>query len=359
MPSSTSSSDQRPPERPLPRSRLGTAWAMALALSLAGLVAWEWHWRSFGAEPAIRNSDGLWAIQRRRIDDGEGDALVVVGSSRILFDLRLDTWEQLSGERPIQLALEGTSPLSFLDDLAADEDFTGRLLVGITPPPFVRPGGIRAGALDHYRRETPSQRAGQWLSMHLLEPWLAFYDPDFALFTVLARQAWPSRPGVRGYTDVRKLSMSGADRDTWLWDKLVDDAAYQEQAKRIWRQFWQSGPPPGMDPRKAAGAGVAQAADAITRLRARGVEVILVRPPSDGEFRAFEDAVFPRSVLWDPLVARSGARGIHFEDHPDMQGLALPEWSHLSRADSVRYTEALYRAVQAEPAEQSSPENPP
>jgi hypothetical protein len=366
MPSSTSSSERRdetlmrlgmpgddpaaaqgPVLRPLPGRALGGAAALALLLFALGFAAWEGYWRAYGAVPGYRNSDGLWAMQRRRIDQGEGDALVVIGSSRIFFDLRLDVWERLSGERPIQLALEGTSPLTFLEDLAADEDFTGRLLVGVTPAPFVRPGGIRAGALDYYRKETPAQRAGQWLSMHLLEPWLAFYDPDFALFTVFERQHWPPRAGARDYMEVRKLAVTGRDRDTRLWDKLVDDPEYADLAKRIWRQFWQTPPPPGMDPAKATEAAVARAAAAIGRLRARGVEVILVAPPSDGEFRAFEQKVFPRARLWDPLVARAGAPGIHFEDHPDMQGLELPEWSHLSPADSVRYTRALHRAVRA------------
>lgn len=339
--------DDAPPERALPALRLGLAWAVALVLFVAGLGAWEWHWRDFGVEPSYRNSDGLWAMQRRRIDQGEGDALVVIGSSRIFFDLRLDVWERLSGERPIQLALEGTSPLAFLDDLADDEDFTGRLLVGVSPAPFVRPGGVRADALDHYRDETPSQRAGQWLSMRLLEPWLAFYDPDFALFTVLERQGWPRREGVRGYIDVRKLAVSGADRDTRLWDKLVEDPEYAALAKRIWQQFWKAGPPPGMDPARDMETAVTRAAAAVARLRARGVEVIFVAPPADGEFRDFEDRMFPRARLWEPLLARSGARGIHYQDHPDMQGLHLPEWSHLSHADSVRYTQALHRAVQA------------
>ena len=42
----------------------------------------------------------------------------------------------------------------------------------------------------------PSQRIGHWLSKHLLEPYFAFYDPDFALATVVRRQAWPLRPGM-------------------------------------------------------------------------------------------------------------------------------------------------------------------
>jgi hypothetical protein len=37
----------------------------------------------------------------------------------------------------------------------------------------------RVAALKYCRDESPSQRVGQWLSMHLIEPVFAFDDPDF------------------------------------------------------------------------------------------------------------------------------------------------------------------------------------
>ena len=50
--------------------------------------------------------------------------------------MQLPVWEKLAGKRPIQLALEGTSPLPILEDLADDPNFTGRLLVGVAPDVF-------------------------------------------------------------------------------------------------------------------------------------------------------------------------------------------------------------------------------
>ena len=66
---------------------------------------------SFGATPGYRNSNGAWAEQRRRIDTGEGGKTVLIGSSRVMFDVQLPVWERIAGERPIQLAIEGTSPV--------------------------------------------------------------------------------------------------------------------------------------------------------------------------------------------------------------------------------------------------------
>jgi hypothetical protein len=85
---------------------------------------------------------------------------------------------------------------------------------------------------------------------------------------------------------------------------------------------------------------------AVERLRARGVGVVFVRPPSDGRYYAYEQQHMPRAQTWDALLARTGLPGVHFEDHPSMQGLDLPEWSHLSRADAERYTAALAPLVQ-------------
>jgi hypothetical protein len=86
MPSFTSSSDiQAAPQkygRPLPSKSLGiAAWIGAIVMVVL-MSGWEMYWRSEGSVPSYRNSEGLWAIQRRRIDNGEGDKTVIAGSSR-------------------------------------------------------------------------------------------------------------------------------------------------------------------------------------------------------------------------------------------------------------------------------------
>lgn len=364
MPSSTSSSDRNdalmqpgmpgddpaaaigPVLRPLPSRSLAAAGLIALLLAVVALSAWEFGWRRYGGEPGARNSDGLWAMQRRRIDRGEGDATVIIGSSRVLFDLQLDTWQARVGERPIQLALEGTSPLFAMEDLAADPDFTGRLLVGVTPVLFFSDFSRRVGVLPYYRKESPSERVGQWLSLRLLEPWLAAYDPDFALFTLLARQAWPTTRNAPARPEVRKLMVMQADRATRMWSKVERDPAYREIARQTWVALL-SRPPPPADVAQALRERQIERAVAATRaLRARGVEVLFVRPPSSGPWLEVEDRAFPRASTWDVLLQRSGAPGVHFEDHPSLQGLDLPEWSHLSAADAVRYTDALLAIIE-------------
>ncbi len=330
------------PEQPWGRILLGAALLFALLLG-----GWEAYWRAYGVTPGIANDSGLWAIQRRRIDAGEGSATVIVGSSRAFYDIQLPVWERLDGRRPIQLAFEGTSPLTFVEDLADDPRFTGRLIIGIDPQVFFQGFGLHKDAIAYARRQSPSQRMGQWLSMHVLEPRLAFDDPDFALETVLARQAWPPRPGKPSLTQVRKLSQSEADRNTHLWSKLADDAQYRELARSIWRQRFSpaADPPPG-ELRKTIAAQIERMARAVARLRARGVPVLFLRSPSDGEYLAYEMRLFPRAATWDALLAASGAPGLHFQDYPQLQGYYLPEWSHIAPAEAERYTAALYGVIQ-------------
>jgi len=98
---------------------------IALLLTILLMSGWEAWWRSDGSVPGYRNSEGLWAIQRRRINDGEGHKTIITGSSRIFFDTQLDVWEEESGQRPIQLALEGTSPATLMEGLIDDLDFYG------------------------------------------------------------------------------------------------------------------------------------------------------------------------------------------------------------------------------------------
>jgi hypothetical protein len=331
------------PLRPVPQQPWGRMLLGAVLIFALLLGSWEAYWRAYGVTPSATNSSGLWAIQRRRIDAGEGGATVIVGSSRLFFDIQLPVWERLAGRRPIQLCFEGTSPITFMEDLAADPHFTGRLLVGIDPQVFFQGWDFRGDAIAYARKESPSKRVGQWISMHLIEPYFAFDDPDYALETVIARQNWPPRPGKPWLLDVRKLSNSEPDRNTHLWDKVVTDADYRQLARAIWRQrFLPSRDPPADELRKTIKEQIERTTKAVAKLRARGVQVVFVRSPSAGEYLAYENRLFPRAETWDPLLAATHAPGIHFQDYPELQVYYLPEWSHMTRADAERYTAALY-----------------
>ena len=284
MPSSTSNSRRltaadRPgvaqpvPTREVPEQSWLAILLCALLLAVALTAGWEYYWRAFGAVPGFRDDDALWARQRRRIDDGEGSATVLIGPSRTFFDVQLDAWERVSGRRPIQLAVDGTSPLFALEDLADDPLFTGRILIGVAPDIFFSGFEYRAGLRRYFRKESPSQRVGKILSMHLVEPWLAFYDPDFALFAVLRRQLLPEREGLNGHS-IRKLSITEADRNNYLWAKLESDSGYRALVRSIWAEdFYGPAPTPqeAQENPRVLDEQSRRTGAAVARLRARNI----------------------------------------------------------------------------------------
>ena len=357
MPSSTSSSESEPVIlRPVPELRWPRVAVVALMLAAVGLGAWEAYWRvAQQYEASYRNSDGQWAEVRRRVDAREANATVFIGSSRTLFDIDLDVWKEETGVHGIQLALEGSNPLPVLSDIANDEDFRGLLVVGITPPLLFLPGmGVRAGVLEYYHDETPSQRISTQLS-YPLETTFAYYNIDTKLFTVLARQPWwPSRPNLPfQQPEVRKIEHMRRDRQADLWERVETDPEFHAIVTGTWQAILENLPPP--PPEEVARAQflalLDRVAGDVAKIRARGGEVVFIRPPSSDAFRETERKITPRERVWEPIVGAAGAVGVHFEDEPALSDVRTPEWSHISAKDKARWTRALIGILQKRMAE--------
>jgi hypothetical protein len=367
VPSSTSSSEkkgeallQKPlrfdpehVERPLPAHSWRVLFVAAIVVTLVLTAGWEVYWRGKMFSPGeFKNTAGLWAQERRKAKD---DATVMIGSSRILFDMDLDVWEAQSGLRPVQLALEGTSPRIFLKDLANDEEFNGMVIVGVTTILFfTQEGGLRASVLDYYADESPSQRIGFELSKGL-DRMLAFFDEQTRPKRQMQIAYLPLREGMKPRFDPRKLEVMGPDRNTKMWDRLLVDERYLKEAQGQWLlAFEVFAPPPGPDgqpmpmPDAAIDAVIAEVKANIDKIRARGGDVAFLRLPYNGPFAEVEDMGFPRERFWDRLLERTDSVGVTFHDHPELQGYEIPEWSHLSPSDATRYTRALVPIFYAE-----------
>lgn len=334
--------------RSVPRARYRVIGWMVLVLTITGLAAWEAQMRSLGLVAGdLDDSKSNWAVERRRIAAGDHDGVAIVGGSRILFDTSLDTWQALTGRRPVQLALPGMSGQRFLADLAERSDFSGLVVIDVTPEQFFREGPGNPefeGVLDSWDEQGPAVRFGHQLGQ-LLSRYLAFMDDQYALVRLIDQVNLPNRAGVVGpYLRPWKLSETYDDRQHVLWRQIETNERLREHAIRVWLGGPQAlRPPPGEDliARVCADVG-----ESVARIRARGGDVVFVRPPSAGAYLERERRRVPRDLSWDRLLRESGAFGIHFEDYPDMQGLDLPELSHLTRESAVRFTRAYVRVLQ-------------
>jgi len=235
-----------------------------------------------------------------------------------------------------------------LEDLADDQAFHGRVVVGVAPELFFSGREGRKGWVKYFRHQSPSDRVGKWISMHLVEPYLAFYNSDFALFTVINRQAWPPRPGRKATMEARKLGQTEADRNNRMWSKVENNPEYRELARHIWEIRFSLAPPApaeAAEHKRTLDKQIARAVAAVAKLRVRGIPVLFLREPSTGEYLAYEQRSFPRATTWDVLLAKTGAPGIHFQDYPQLQGYTLPEWSHMTGSEADRFTAALYALI--------------
>ncbi len=79
----------------------------------------------------------------------------------------------------------------------------------------------------------------------------------------------------------------------------------------------------------------------INSIRNRGGDVVFIRLPSSGDYRPREARLQPRAEYWDRLLRDTESVGIHFEDHNELQGFRIPEWSHLHSDDVKKFTIAL------------------
>lgn len=356
MPSSTSSSKPDPLyERSLPS--LGASGWVALCTAMVLFAGWEAWVRSEGVTPSYRNSDGLWAEQRRRINQGEGDSWVFTGSSRTLFNLQPKVWAELDGRPPVQLALEGTSPIAVLEDLASDDDFTGTVIAGVAPGLFFSGFEYRKEATKRAVEETPTQWLGQKISV-LIEPYLAFYNFDYALPAILRRQDFPKRADVESPMEVRKLADMDRDRSNRMWSRVETDEEFQQLAKVIWADGWKPLAETPLPRQKriveARAKQIERAVAVAEKFRSKGVQLIFVRMPAEGHYEVAEPDIAPRALAWDVLIEQTGVPGFHFEDHIEMQGYWLPEWSHMSASEADRFTETFYHFLKRELSTESN-----
>ena len=82
---------------------------------MLGTAALEVNARRIGLHAGdLDNSEVAWVKQRVRSESAD---VAIVGDSRILFDTDLDRFEALTGTRPVQLAIHGTSALTLLEDV--------------------------------------------------------------------------------------------------------------------------------------------------------------------------------------------------------------------------------------------------
>lgn len=327
------------------------AGILTFLLVAAFAAGYEWYWRNEGFTISYNDDKVLWATHRKKVYKPIDRSTILLGSSRIKFDIDLFTWKQLTGETPVQLSLPGTPPHPILRDLANDENFKGKVIVDVMELQFFAIDRIRREksareALEYYYEETPAQKFSASIN-HAFESKLVFLEEGFfGLTRLLDDFQIPNRKGVTGAPKILKnFRTLSYDRQGFLTSTFLSDTSLQQTQ---------------MANRYRAGSLTKRATikndtlltlckelkASIDKIRARGGDVIFIRPPSSGRDLEIENEINPRFEYWQTLLDYTGTEGIHISDHPVTASLVCVDGSHLSPKDAITFTTQLVRTLQ-------------
>jgi hypothetical protein len=318
---------------------------LAVVLAALALVSWEVYLRSKGRIPDLNDDKNLWARERAKVDDLGKNDVILIGSSRVLFDIQIYEWERATGRRPLQLASPGSTPVPIFHDLVQNTDFAGTIVVGVTEGlffsttfPEAMPWARAQNKVDHYHERTYAQRLNFGLSLPFQQN-LALvsineeeWRDDTNLKALLAGIQLGNRTGEEPFPPFNNFSYTDLNRNTRMSERTATDTAFAATVQRVWaamRRFHR-------EPEKDATLKFFLA-DAAA-FKARGGNLILLRCPSSGPLSEGEAEAFPRQEFWDELVRQSEARAYHYSDYEALSHFECPEWSHLSGPDADVFT---------------------
>ena len=184
------------------------------AVTFILFAGWELLWRHLGFVPTHTDTYGLWAEKRDEVSGKKQQEIVLLGASRVFYGINIYTLSELTGKSVTQLAINGSSPLPQLEELAKDENFTGLVLCGVTPLYFFNLTEFywKSDAyIKFYKKRSISDRI-----THLLN------------FTLEQYFSYPAR---------KELAFQKALDDSIKWDKHLSKGKSGKIPKDVTRQL--------------------------------------------------------------------------------------------------------------------------
>lgn len=328
---------------------------VAAVLSVLSITAWELYWRSQGYFPDLDDDKFLWAQTRAKVSDATDKDVILTGSSRVLFNIQVPVWKELTGVTPIQLANAGATPLPVFHDIVENTDFKGTVIVGVTPPLFFSttfeqapPWNRASSRVDFYENRTYAQRLNHFLSLPLQNS-LAFvsnddekWADDINLKALLKTIEFPDRIGKAKQPPFFRFQDIDINRNVRMKERMVEDSSFANTVKDVWKSMLTSKPKP---PPPDKDGTIAFFLEDAEKFEARGGKIILLRNPSDGFFDDLESKAMPRSEFWNKLVEKADVPAFHYKDYESLNGFKTIEWSHLSAEDADEFTENFVKIL--------------
>lgn len=342
----------------LPALPYGKIWLLVAISTVTFFYSWNEFWNAKKVPSLPRDDAKLWSYHRRQVSRHDGQAVVLIGSSRMQTGLYLDKFAELTGTRPVQLAIAGQSPLPVLQDLAEDESFRGTVISDFAE-------------LLIYRGElwsNTTQVANEWIKVYresktsddfefrlrgytrylVADPTYGDNPPE-ALKNLVTGKAFKDKTVDDLRTNVRPVNFDRSLVFLEIGDFLTGDEEAELRAKartsatNTMKFVIENEPPQPAEFLKI----VYRIEESVQKIQSRGGRVIIVNFPTSGELKVLNEIAFPRKDFWDVLESRTSAQTIHYEDHPGLSKFVCPDYSHLDAKDTPEFTENLVRVIYA------------
>ncbi|MFZ6768288.1 hypothetical protein ACO0LM_14595 [Undibacterium sp. Di26W] len=357
MPFSIFSSSDLMPAYPWKR-----IFAFILLLTLAAIVAMELSLRSLGYQPTALDSKERWSHERGRASELGSQALTLIGTSRFQLGMDLDVLRKGTGLEAIQLAVDGSSFVPVLKNLADDPRVTGTILIDYTSGALANARQGSFGSVSVFVDEYEKQQLRfQNFSADTLEKKLtAGIHENLSIFSDGSNPWFALRyrilPWKRSsqYITTRPDRSRLADYSRLPWP----DAYYSRVAKQL-----------GMEWNPHAGRGRAEARfldkiksmpvasqedflygaqlirGYIDTIQKRGGKVLFVKMPTTGLIKEADEQRYPEQQFLEVFFASSHLPILYDKNQPAIRDFKCPDGSHLDQKDRASFSAIVAKFV--------------
>lgn len=316
------------------RVRWSSAWGLALFLLLLVVGSWEFLIRKAALGPEFIDNRALWVSTRHKLNTYGTNGIAVLGASRVQRAIHPKTLARELGGPVAHLAVEGTSAMPLLEDLALDPRFRGTVLVSVAPAfSFNRKlskldAGNQAAWVAYHRSQSRSRRIEHMLRL-AIQGLFAFRSPDAAVTRVIPDML------LRGKLPEPDFKTTFADRSVSIDYSKFERTANPQGIVDFYLENTEA-----YEADEFADL-INYISAVVTILKVKSCRVIFLRLPSGDIVRDLERQMFPNERFWGYMQDNINAEFIHFEDYPALAGFLSIDGSHIASENSPAFTKVL------------------
>jgi hypothetical protein len=362
VPSSTTSFD-----RPLLEMPWLHIFGIAFLFLIALVLFLEIRLAELGYVPTIVDSKERWSHERLRASELGEKALILIGSSRIQVDTDLRALRRETSLEPVQLAIDGSSFLPVLADLASDPTIRGTIIVDYYDHFVASPDQPDAASqyVDYFRTHQfmRSELAIENFLADALHTSFRSYADGATPLMSLALRVFEKRPDTQYFVtlpdrsrlaDYHKTKMPefyyGRVMRNLGLDLDPESSGIEQTLKYHIAQLR----PESNHRLIVKTTAIRHLATAIVQ---RGGRAFFVAMPSTGMVRQIEDRKYPRKLFFDEFSRKVGVPTLRTSDVPILRDFACPDGSHLDYRDREVFTTKLVSTLDLGKGSGNKPEH--